>query len=478
MSFDHTITKGTSDKIIEVMIRSTADGQGLTGLAHGSVTCYYTREGGTSTQMTLSAGTAGLLSAAGQWAEVDSTNQPGLYQVQLLDAMLAALADAVTITFKASGAFDKVVRICLIDANLRNASNLGLSNLDAAVSSRNATTPLSEAGIRSAVGLTTANLDVQIADLPTVAEFNARTLAAASYFDPATDTVANVTDVANVTTLSANAFNEIQNQCTAAIEDAQLETLPATLNTVLTDTNELQGDLTNGGRLDLIFDQILADTNELQTNQNNWLTFDHTANNVNANIVSVTSTPVTSVDDFKGSGGGGTVDANIISVTSTPVTSVDDFKGSVASSGLTANESAQLEAIHDATVVNETLKIDRPHPRKTYPLTPGDDYNSTSPRGPVTFPLDVSVADLTDATAELVVTANGSTIATVTGSISNPGLSSQRVDFDLAGSATALWNTLLQHDYDAQVTTTGGDTYEVGAGYFDFSNTATPREIF
>jgi hypothetical protein len=35
--------------------------------------------------------------------------------------------------------------------------------------------------------------------------------------------------------------------------------------TIVTDTNELQTDWTNGGRLDLILDAVLADTNELQT---------------------------------------------------------------------------------------------------------------------------------------------------------------------------------------------------------------------
>lgn len=38
-----------------------------------------------------------------------------------------------------------------------------------------------------------------IADIPTVSEFNARTLVAADYFDPAADTVANVTLVATTT---------------------------------------------------------------------------------------------------------------------------------------------------------------------------------------------------------------------------------------------------------------------------------------
>jgi hypothetical protein len=46
----------------------------------------------------------------------------------------------------------------------------------------------------------TADHTAGIADIPTVAEFNARTLVAASYFDPAADTVANVTTVATTTT--------------------------------------------------------------------------------------------------------------------------------------------------------------------------------------------------------------------------------------------------------------------------------------
>jgi hypothetical protein len=52
----------------------------------------------------------------------------------------------------------------------------GLSTLDAA-------------GVRSAVGMASADLDTQLADLPTVAEFEARTLLAAAYFDPAVDAV-------------------------------------------------------------------------------------------------------------------------------------------------------------------------------------------------------------------------------------------------------------------------------------------------
>lgn len=52
---------------------------------------------------------------------------------------------------------------------------------------------LDAAGIRAAVGLASANLDVQLADLPTVAEFEARTIAAANYMLAASYTVAPTT---------------------------------------------------------------------------------------------------------------------------------------------------------------------------------------------------------------------------------------------------------------------------------------------
>ncbi len=71
-----------------------------------------------------------------------------------------------------------------------------------------------------------------IADVPTVAEFEARTLVAASY-----------ATAANLATLSGYVDTEV-----AAI---------------LADTNELQTDLTNGGRLDLLIDAIKAKTDNL-----------------------------------------------------------------------------------------------------------------------------------------------------------------------------------------------------------------------
>lgn len=57
--------------------------------------------------------------------------------------------------------------------------------IDAAITSRMATfsytSPLDAAGVRTAIGLSLANLDEQLGDIPTVAEFEARSITSASY---------------------------------------------------------------------------------------------------------------------------------------------------------------------------------------------------------------------------------------------------------------------------------------------------------
>ena len=93
---------------------------------------------------------------------------------------------------------------------------------------------------------------------PSVAQFNARTLLAADYFDPATDAVANVTLVGTTTT----------NTDMRGTDSA---------NTVAPDNASITS--------------ILADTNELQTNQGNWLTatgFSTSAEVAALNDISVT----------------------------------------------------------------------------------------------------------------------------------------------------------------------------------------------
>jgi len=98
---------GATSQIIEVMIRDSTTGQGKTGIAFGSVTGRYIRQGAASaTTITMATATMGTFTSGG-WVEVDSTNCPGRYQLGVPNAAIAAGVDATTITFKISGAIDK-----------------------------------------------------------------------------------------------------------------------------------------------------------------------------------------------------------------------------------------------------------------------------------------------------------------------------------------------------------------------------------
>jgi hypothetical protein len=68
-----------------------------------------------------------------------------------------------------------------------------------------------------------ASVSADIADLPTVAEFNARTIASADYFDPAVDAVATVTTVTNQVTANVTAISG--DSVAADNLEASLETL-------------------------------------------------------------------------------------------------------------------------------------------------------------------------------------------------------------------------------------------------------------
>lgn len=140
--FDTAIKAGTTSKIIEVGVRDSTTGAGKTGLAHGSVTASYVREGGTRTAITLASGSAGDAYSSGKWAEVDATNCKGVYQLHLPNAAIASGVAAVTIVLQASGMIDKHIRIALPSVDLFDATALGLTRLDATIGSRASQTSL------------------------------------------------------------------------------------------------------------------------------------------------------------------------------------------------------------------------------------------------------------------------------------------------------------------------------------------------
>jgi hypothetical protein len=88
------IIAGTTSVLVRVFIAnsSVTTGAGLTGLTYSSasLTAYYIRDGGTSTTaISLVTATVGTW-VSGGFVEVDATHMPGIYEIGLPNAVVAA----------------------------------------------------------------------------------------------------------------------------------------------------------------------------------------------------------------------------------------------------------------------------------------------------------------------------------------------------------------------------------------------------
>ena len=140
--------------------------------------------GQTVTARLFSAGSDTVVQAAS--AVTEATSRDGVYTATFTDAA-AGLYRLIATNSGGTLLAQWWVDLTLATATFQSyevpvsVMQSGLSTLDAA-------------GVRSAIGLASANLDTQLLDLPTVAEFEARTLVAAAYFDPAVDAVTVATN--------------------------------------------------------------------------------------------------------------------------------------------------------------------------------------------------------------------------------------------------------------------------------------------
>ena len=228
-------------------------------------------------------------------AEVDSTDMPGLYVFDLTQA--ETNCNAFALVSKSSTANIRIEPIIGFttgaaitqtgDAFARLGAPAGAS-----VSADVAAVKADSAAILTDTGTT---LDTLIKDIPTNAEFEARTLVAAGYGTAANQStiigyidteVAAIlaavdTEVAAIKAKTDNlpaspAATGAAMTLTAAYDAAKTAATQASVNTIddfldteiaaiLADTNELQTDLVNGGRLDLLIDAIKAKTDNLPT---------------------------------------------------------------------------------------------------------------------------------------------------------------------------------------------------------------------
>src|ERR1044072_2001037 len=141
------IKKVSTDVTIYLFIQdsSSTAGAGLTGLVYNSASlvCYYVRPLGSATQLTLATQTVTGAHSDGGFVEVSSSNMPGVYRLDLSDAIVASGVNSVTLLLKgATNMAQLPVEIELVAYDPQDATSLGISRIDASVSSRASQTSL------------------------------------------------------------------------------------------------------------------------------------------------------------------------------------------------------------------------------------------------------------------------------------------------------------------------------------------------
>lgn len=124
----------TSQSIYVVILDSTSTTGGRkTGLVFNTsgLTAYYVRQGGSATAITLATlAAANSAYSSGGFKEVDATNMPGVYRLDIPDAALASGADSVIVTLKgATGMVQVDKEIELTSVNLQDAVRGGMTAL-------------------------------------------------------------------------------------------------------------------------------------------------------------------------------------------------------------------------------------------------------------------------------------------------------------------------------------------------------------
>jgi len=162
------ILQGKTSKRIVVFIQSSisTNGAGLTGLVNnsGGLTWYYWREdtgNAAGTIVNIVSATRGTFTSSG-FIEIDATNLPGFYELGVPNAVLASGATwAVMMLQGAANMVPCPVEIQLTAYDPYNATTLGLTNLDATVSSRSTYAGGAVASVTAPVTITAGQLFIK-----------------------------------------------------------------------------------------------------------------------------------------------------------------------------------------------------------------------------------------------------------------------------------------------------------------------------
>ena len=130
------IKKASTDVTTYVFIQdsSKTTGEGLAGLAYntGSLVGYYVRPKGSATAITLATQTVTGDHSDGGFVEIDATNMPGVYRLDLPDAVCATGVNSVVVMLKGAANMAPVLlEIQLTDFDLNTAAITAAAVADA-----------------------------------------------------------------------------------------------------------------------------------------------------------------------------------------------------------------------------------------------------------------------------------------------------------------------------------------------------------
>ena len=239
------IRAGATDQTIDVFIQDSASttGGGKTGLAYNtaSLVCYY-RKGatGSATALALATQTVGGAHSDGGFVEIDATNMPGLYRLDLSDTIVAS-AGSVSLMLKgASGMAPLPIELQVVAVNLEDSVRMGLTALPNAAADAAGGLPISDAG---GLDLDAQRSDVAAILVDTGTTLDARIPAALVGGRMDVSVGAMAADVLTSSALAASAVTEIQSglstldaagvRTAVGLASANLDTQLATIDTVV-----------------------------------------------------------------------------------------------------------------------------------------------------------------------------------------------------------------------------------------------------
>lgn len=145
------VLKGKTDLTVYIFVpdSSSTVGAGLTGLTYNAagLVASYVRPLGSRVAITLATQTVTGAHSDGGFVEVDATNMPGVYRLDLPDAVVASGVDSAVVQLKGATNMPPVtLELQLTAANLQDGVRAGLTALPNAAADAAGGLPISDAG--------------------------------------------------------------------------------------------------------------------------------------------------------------------------------------------------------------------------------------------------------------------------------------------------------------------------------------------